>query len=146
MPAVLHPPSASMMSAGQRAARKRSQKLCRNECTRQPSGRGPWSCGLTVERIGSSCTGQRCRAAEWMIHGIPPQTKPPPNESTTPILKARCPRRRVPRSGVPGPHSCSSTVAIRHSNPCRWILFHDPWPVVPLGVPKQGTCVAFVDF
>ena len=40
IPAVLHPPSVSMMSAGHRVARKRSRKLCLNECTRQPSGTG----------------------------------------------------------------------------------------------------------
>jgi len=118
IPAVLHPPSASMMSAGQRAARKRSRKLCRNECTRQPSGRGPRSCGLTVERIGSSCTGQRCRGTGLTIHGIDLRTKLPPNEFTTPILKGRGPRGGPYDRGGPGPRSCGSIAAIRHSNPC----------------------------
>jgi len=68
------------------------------------------------------------------------KTKLYPNESTNPTLKAQGPRRTVrdPRSPVHGPaphHQFFGQVT-----PGSW-----PLALVPLSVPKQGTCVLLVD-
>ena len=56
--------------------------------------------------------------------------KSPPNEFTTLILKARGPRRGALKLGVPVPRSYGSTLAIRHSNPCRWSTDRGPSKII----------------
>ena len=56
-PAVFHPPNTSMISAGHRAAHKRSWKLCLNECTMKPSGtrHGPASDSQRLGTVTPDC-------------------------------------------------------------------------------------------
>ena len=120
-----------MISAGHRAARKRSRKLCPNELYNAAIRHG-----VPVLRSDQSRT-RRSNSGPWCVPRVPYsgmddllrrslRTKLPPNEFTRLILKGRGPRREALRVGAPGPTSCGSTVANGHSNPCRWSTDRGP--------------------